>query len=583
MIRTTKNHFYMNVDGNLSRLMEERDRYLQQISSGKKFSRISEAPVSATAVLTYESEDVKISQLGRNMVQGDNQLAVAGTVADQAHSVLFDAKSALTAWPSTQDSAMQQTIIQEMGQFEDRLYGLANTINNGGSLFAGYQRRESEAYTKISTSSSHLGAVYNGDGGAISMEVGILQTLQLNVVGGGSTLDGREIGGLFRKDKSQDSDARDVFELFSQMIEGMQSGSNERIRTSSEFPAPTVRNLAPGELTITDSNGNTTAVTATHSGGADTYDYIANNAWNINDAAASGVTAHLRAEVTGTALPNFTTAADKSMAAGDLNINGVDIGAVDFVEVPAEDSDVAANAALSNIRKLAAAINRESDQTGVWATYEPESDAYEADATPYDYNLVLTKTDADGQPITITLANDAPTQTGLGSGVGITDYHPGASPVGGVRDINNTAAEVVGHSNVYSSNNGAITLTSADGFELQENSSGVLSGTLGISVNSGLNRHKAESILDQQVDQMDAYLTHFTAERASVAARRNHIEASQESLDVRSQNLKDAVDNLEQVDMEEAIMKYYAAQNYYEATLASTSRVISTSILNYLR
>jgi len=131
MIRTTKNHFYMGVDSNLSRLAEERNRYLQQISTGKNFSRISEAPVSATAVLTYKSEDVKISQLGRNMVQGDNQLAVAGTVTDQAHSVLFAAKGVMTAWPSTQDSAMQQTMIQEVRQFEDRLYGLANTINNG--------------------------------------------------------------------------------------------------------------------------------------------------------------------------------------------------------------------------------------------------------------------------------------------------------------------------------------------------------------------------------------------------------------------------------------------------------------------
>ncbi|RLB66757.1 MAG: hypothetical protein DRH03_11825, partial [Deltaproteobacteria bacterium] len=147
MIRTTKNHFYMSVDGNLSRLMAERDRYLQQISTGKKFSRVSDAPVSATAVMTYKSEDVKISQLGRNMVQGDNQLAVAGTVTDQVHSVLFEAKGALTAWPSTQDAAMQQTIIQEMSQFEDRLYGLANTISNGGSIYAGYQRRTSEIYS----------------------------------------------------------------------------------------------------------------------------------------------------------------------------------------------------------------------------------------------------------------------------------------------------------------------------------------------------------------------------------------------------------------------------------------------------
>ena len=106
---------------------------------------------------------------------------------------------------------------------------------------------------------------------------------------------------------------------------------------------------------------------------------------------------------------------------------------------------------------------------------------------------------------------------------------------------------------------------------------------MGLSVNEGLNSHKSEDVLDLQVSQLSAYLTHFTAERASIAARRNHIEASQESLDVRSQNLKDAVDSLETVNMEEAIMKYYAAQNHYEATLASSSRIMTTSILDYLR
>ncbi len=574
MIRTTKNHFYMSVDGNLSRLMAERDRYLQQISTGKKFSKVSEAPVSATAVMTYKSEDVKISQMGRNMVQGDNQLAVAGSVTDQAYSVISDAKGALTAWPSTQDPAMQQTIIQEMSQFEDSLYGLANTISNGGSIYAGYQRRESETYTKISTSNSSLGAAYNGDGGEISMEVGILQTLQLNVVGGGSTLDGREISGVFKKDKSEDGDARDIFELFSQMIAGMEDGSNAVNQTSSEYPPSAVRDLAAGELEFINIDGSTTAVGAVHSGGSNSFENIANNAWNINDAAAPGVTAHLRAEVSGSALPNFTAAADKTMAAGDLKINGVEIGAVEFAEVPLETSNAASNAALTNIRSLAAAINRESDQTGVWATYEPESDV----ATPYDYNLVLTSTAADGQAITIELANDAPTQTGLGSAVGITDYHPGANG-----DSYNNSPPSVGGTAVYNNNNGAVTLVSDNEFTLRETTSGVLSETLGLSVNEGLDRHKAQTVLDQQLDQMDDYLTHFTAERASIAARRNHIEASQKSLDVRSQNLKDAVENLETVDMEEAVMKYYAAQNYYEATLASTSRVISTSILDYLR
>ncbi|MEA3544852.1 MAG: hypothetical protein U9R69_06480, partial [Thermodesulfobacteriota bacterium] len=345
MIRTTKNHFYMNVDGNISRLMEERDRYLQQISTGKKISKISEAPISATAVMNYKSEDVKISQLGRNMVQGENQLTMVGTVTDQAHSVIFDAKGVMTGWSSTQDSAMQQALIQEVSQFEDRLYGLANTINNGSSLFSGYQRREVETYSKISTDGFNLGAVYNGDDGNISMEVGALQTLQLNVVGGGSTLDGREIEGLFSKEKSRDSDSRDIFELFSRMIAGMEDGSNARSRTSTEYPVSEVRDLlVDGELTLEYAEGvipiDIPANHTDHSGVAElaSVESAANNAWNINDVAStSGVTAKLRAEVSGTALPDFS-GVSTTMNAGDLEINGVEIGAVEFIEVQAGTS-----------------------------------------------------------------------------------------------------------------------------------------------------------------------------------------------------------------------------------------------------
>ena len=467
-------------------------------------------------------------------------------------------------------------MIQEIRQFEDRLYGLANTINNGGSLFSGYQRREIETYSKISTTNFNLGAVYNGDGGDISMEVGVLQTLQLNVVGGGSTLDGREIDGLFSKDKGQDSDSRDVFELFSRMLAGMESGSNAHSRTSTEHPVPTVRNLNAGELVFVAEDGSQTAIQNSYGGGTTSSQYIANNAGNINAVAATtGVTALLRAEVSGDAVPDFSVV-NTTLAAGDLEINGVEIGAVDFATVPAETSDAAANAALSNIRALASAINRESDETGVWATYEPEND----DSHPYNYNLVLTSTEADGQAITIDVTAAAFLQTGLGTGPGssVTDYHPGVSG-----DNSNSAPPSGTNDTVYNSNNGAVTLVSDEEFTLRESGAGILQETLGLSVNEGLNSHKSEDILDQQVSELRTYLTHFTAERASIAARRNHIEASQESLDVRSQNLKDAIDSLETVNMEEAIMKYYAAQNYYEATLASSSRVMTTSILNYLR
>ena len=177
------------------------------------------------------------------------------------------------------------------------------------------------------------------------------------------------------------------------------------------------------------------------------------------------MTAQLRAEVTGTALPNFV--ANQTMAAGDLKINGVEIGAVDFVKVPSGDSEVANNAALTNIRALASAINRESDETGVWATYEPEIDD---NGASYDYNLVLTSTEANGKAISLDATVATSTQTGLVS----ADYYPGASG-DGLNNVDSVAGGVGG--DVYNSNNGAVTLVSDDGFSLQENSAGVLSGT----------------------------------------------------------------------------------------------------------
>jgi flagellin-like hook-associated protein FlgL len=110
-----------------------------------------------------------------------------------------------------------------------------------------------------------------------------------------------------------------------------------------------------------------------------------------------------------------------------------------------------------------------------------------------------------------------------------------------------------------------------------------LQATFGLSINQGLDTHQAKTRLDNQMAQLDDYLSHFTATRASVAVRRNHLSSRQEGLDERTQSLEDATDELQKADIDEAAMKYYAAQNYYEATLSSTSRVITTSILNYLR
>ena len=70
------------------------------------------------------------------------------------------------------------------------------------------------------------------------------------------------------------------------MIAGMEDGSNAIFRTASEYPLPTIRNLVDNELELVHPDGTTQAIAATYSGG----NPIADNAGNINDVAAPGVT-----------------------------------------------------------------------------------------------------------------------------------------------------------------------------------------------------------------------------------------------------------------------------------------------------
>ncbi|MEA2110122.1 MAG: flagellin, partial [Pseudomonadota bacterium] len=165
-----------------------------------------------------------------------------------------------------------------------------------------------------------------------------------------------------------------------------------------------------------------------------------------------------------------------------------------------------------------------------------------------------------------------------------TVYHAGAYEVGppvAYDSINAVPPGAEDHT-VYNSNNGTITFSSAAEFGLQENNAVVLSSTLGLEVNDGVDTHQASTVNSGRLLEVQRYLAYFEGQLATVGARMNHIDRSVNTYEQRTIDLKSFIADIKEVDITEAIMNYNSAQNAYEATLAASARIYSTTILDYL-
>lgn len=735
-MRTTNNQMFLSVQSRIARVEEQRAKYLAQIASGNRVSTPSDDPVGITKVMSFAAEDVRITQYGRNMTEASTWLTATDQVVTDGVDILMRAKTLLI---STENAALSQAnrdaIAEEMQGLLDNLLALGNTNNAGSYIFGGHRTR-TVPYRLLD---GVHGTVLAGDDGRRNIELAPNQLLMINTIGGGSNIDGREIDGLFKQDKTNEADARDLYALFSRAIAELRAGDNGDYRASTAVDTPVSRNLVSGDLSFTITAGDGSGAVevsisdnplyavpeavvdlsgATVTDEADAGQLAAaTNAWAINSkmdfeidvtgslAADDRVSAFLRAEVDGTMIRD--PGADVTLAAGALQINHVDIGPISLRDVgttavpPDPDPDIAA----ANVREIATRINEQSGETGVWATYT---------GSGTDYRLVLTSLEADGEEVSVTVDNAATRNyTGLGAGGGtwsgttladpstvadpdtltagdlvingvdiidpdgtgatltladwatadveslanvqalaakinaVTDrtgvqasytrnaandyklvlsgsadieialdttpdtasltglsagtqnptlppgawttvYHPGgrqedsASPGTWNYDALNAAAPGSEDFTVYDANNGAVTLAAETGFVVTEGVSGALAETLGLGINDGADTWAAVSVSSGRQEEIQRYLDHFGAVEATVGARMNYVDRTTATYEDRSINLKAFVSDIKEVDITQAIMNYNSVDQAYQATLAASARIFSTSILDYL-
>jgi flagellar hook-associated protein 3 len=572
-----------------------RAKFLAQISSGNRISIPSDDPVGTSKVMNYSTEEVRISQFGRNMTEGASWLTATDHAMNETVDVFMRANTLLLA--AANDTLSEDNLKAQAGELEkmlESLVSLANTNNAGSYIFAGHQTRTSP-YNLMDGS---LGAVFAGDDGEREIEIGVNQKLTINTVGGGYTLDGQEVSGFFNSGQVNDADGRDAFQLLSQTIAELRTAEIRDYRTSSNINPGVTAVLASGDLSIkitaADGSGEKTVSISDappfsmHVGGPSA---AATNAWNINDRLAQAVsdgnltadeliTASLRTRAQGSGLVDPGAAV--TLATGDLTVNGTAIGPLALQQVGSDGT-----VALKNVREIASRINEKSAETGVWATYEGSGTSYQ---------LVLENVENGSHeisdPISISATDSATLWTGLGinsaAGAETTVYHAGAANpdpplVSGDYDEHNAALPGFEDHTVYNSNNGTITLTSSVEFGLQENNSGVLSSTLGLEVNDGVDTHQASTVNSGRLLEVQRYLAYFEGKLATVGARMNHIDRSVNTYEQRTIDLKSFIADIKEVDIAEAIMNYNSAQNVYEANLAASARIYSTTILDYLK
>ena len=121
-----------------------------------------------------------------------------------------------------------------------------------------------------------------------------------------------------------------------------------------------------------------------------------------------------------------------------------------------------------------------------------------------------------------------------------------------------------------------------DGFTIKANttSTELLGDTMAVLENLSA-AVKAGSGID--LDAVDAGMERMLGVQAEVGARMNRVEATETRLKDHSFELKTLVSKIEDVDYAEAIIRLKSEESIYQASLSASSKIMQTSLMDFLR
>lgn len=176
----------------------------QQISSGKKYEKISDNPLEAMKGMSHRTSLAQIEQYQKNAQDGINRLTAVDDALGNVTNVMQRIRElTVQASNDTNHESDKKTISIEIRALSDQLETIANTTFNGHYLFSGIDQE---------TAPMKNGVLQNVAQSAMNLDIGKGVTINVNV----------SAGSVF----GFQTDGRNLFETIENLAQTLENGQN---------------------------------------------------------------------------------------------------------------------------------------------------------------------------------------------------------------------------------------------------------------------------------------------------------------------------------------------------------------------
>ncbi len=546
-----------NVRYNLQQNMYHLNNYSRQLSTGKVFDRPSQDPVGANKVMFYSASIVRNEQFRLNMNESRNWLdTTESSLADTLD--VFQRVRELTVYGATDSltNLDRSNIAAEVGELYDHMVGLANSTNAGLYIFAGHQTLE-KAYEEKK--------IYRA-------EVSDNEVIALN---NGSTKDVLSGEGM-------QNGSYEVVIDFDESINNNNNNNNNNVRdagivTGQEYLQDTATSIiGPGiRGGVTDNNGDPLNVNASillevkevdTGTGLVTYDYESHEydrdgeyshhsgevTLNFSGASSQTVTigaAQIEVSGLGNAYAGVLRPGDKAVwdlqAARPANTNEVSVSI---------KGDYRGSAGETNYFFNNGTLDDKEFDFKFFSLNEFPKSIYHGKA--YDSNFSAQFSEVGEEETTLTFSYDDknfPVYQGNG-GTRIQE-------ISAYQDVtmNFSGYEAFGGEHADE----AFVAIKAVYWALWEDDRDTLGG--------------------DALQQLDDVIDNLLNKRAEAGARLHRIEAMHSTLFEENIYMQETRANVEDIDIPYTVTRYQMQENAYRAALATASRIMQPTLVDYMR
>ncbi len=193
-MRITMNNIYGSIISNLDKLADDMRTLNETISSGRKYTTLSDDPVSLISALEIRSIIDETKQYERNVTYGISWTDSAEIALRQTDEIQSRAREiAVQMASATQSAATRASAAVEVGHLIEQMVALGNSQVAGEYIFSG-QKTNISPFTYDSVAGT---VTYNGDENDIDIRVGRNNSATINKNGKDAFMGGNETSNLF--------------------------------------------------------------------------------------------------------------------------------------------------------------------------------------------------------------------------------------------------------------------------------------------------------------------------------------------------------------------------------------------------